>query len=190
MNMRDDCDNLDAFLLGDLGGDEAARFEQHVTTCAACRGAIDEQRWLDGLLRSPVRAELEPPPDALVESIRDSVTRRRKQRRLLAYGLAVAAGLVVAAGWTLWAGQRHGNPIGQIAETAGGSPAARPQPPGQSQPREAEHMAKAIVVGGKNTIAVPVESHYPNVTVVRMYPVYQPNYAAGGVPWPEPINGG
>jgi hypothetical protein len=203
--MGSNCENLDAYLLGDLDRDETVRFEQHLGTCAACQRTVDQQRWLDDLLQSPLRADLEPPPDSLVQSIRVSLARRRSQRRLAACGLAAAAALIVAMGWTLWAG-RHArmNPAEQIAQShgeaierqnAGGSPSARPQPPDSDTA-----FTKAAVVGDERTIVVPVESPYPNVTVVRVYPVYQPKYAAQATTsrqkapdefaWPEHINGG
>lgn len=207
--MGSSCDNLDAFLLGDLGRDEAAHFERHLGTCSACREAIDGQRWIDGLLQWPARADLEPAPEAIVKSIQVSIDRRRKRQRTAVGGLAVAAALAVAAGWTLWARVRPQQPAaGQVAlspsermapQETGGSPAARPQAPG-AEPQSPERITKAVVVGDENTIVVPVESRYPNVTVVRVYPEYRPKHVAqtepgqptdgDGFDLPQSINGG
>jgi anti-sigma factor RsiW len=194
VNMGSECDKLDAFLLSDLGGDDAARFERHLETCTACREAIDQERWLDELLRSPARVELEPAPDALRHSIRTSVSRHRRQRRLVAGVLAVAVALAVAAGWTLWAGRPSPSPS---LTGRGNTELAAQSEPSQSS---GEYITKAVVIGDENTIMVPVESRYPNVTVVRVYSEYRPKHVAQAPPGqpadgdgfdlPQSINGG
>ncbi len=200
--MNHECDNLDAFLLGDLGGDAAERFARHLDECAACREAVDQQRWLDEVLQSPVRAESEPVPEGIVDAVRVSIGRRRRRQRVVAGVLATAAALAVAAGWTVWAGIWSQNQAaGQVAQSdgaamdlqdTGDSAAPRPQPP--------ERITNAVVVGGENTIVVPVESRYPNVTVVQVYRTYRPAhldtpdvdepYPAGNFSVPDYSNGG
>jgi hypothetical protein len=51
---------------------------------------------------------------------------------------------------------------------------------GEVQPNElvAAIPPRAVVIGGSDMIAVPIESPYPDITIVRMYPVYQPAFAA------------
>ena len=209
MDMNRECDKLDAFLLGDLDGDEADGFARHLEACAACREATGQQRWLDGLLQSPVRAELEPVPEGITQTVHRSADRRSRRRRAAVGGLAVAATLAVAAGWTVWAGMwpQH-PPAGQVAQSdgelaggqePGGSPTARPQPP-NLEPQPSERITQAVVVGDEHTIVVPVESPYPNVTVVRVYREYKParlkapdldeSYPAGNFSVPDYSNGG
>jgi hypothetical protein len=58
----------------------------------------------------------------------------------------------------------------------------------------------ATFVGGPDVLVVPVESRHPNVTIVRIYPTYQPDYAkqvnaespgaADEFVWPFELNGG
>ena len=43
---------------------EAARFAAHLDDCPTCREAVDEQQWIDGLLRARI-AQLETPPPAV-----------------------------------------------------------------------------------------------------------------------------
>jgi hypothetical protein len=35
---------------------------------------------------------------------------------------------------------------------------------------------RATFVGGPDVLVVPVASRHPNVTIVRVYPTYQPSY--------------
>jgi hypothetical protein len=37
---------------------------------------------------------------------------------------------------------------------------------------------RATFVGGPDVLVVPVASRHPNVTIVRVYPTYQPSYDA------------
>ena len=61
MSMNSKCNNLDAYLRDDLSVDERAAFESHLEECDACREAMDQQQWIDGLLQSPTRIQLERP---------------------------------------------------------------------------------------------------------------------------------
>ena len=59
MNPTLDCEQLEAYLVGDLSNAEFAEFEAHLSSCGECRGAVDQQRWMDRLLRSPDRVAME-----------------------------------------------------------------------------------------------------------------------------------
>jgi hypothetical protein len=187
MNSLDDCDNLDAFLLGDLAGSEAAAFRTHLSSCTACRESLDEQHWIDDLLRSPTIKELGSPSAALAESIRTSLVRRRRQRRRVACGFAAAAAVLVAVGWTSLtdrASRDTSSNASRIDDALAETDVA-PRP--------------AVFIGDEDVIVVPVASRYPNVTVVRVYPAYQPDAvvhpevndpsATDRTFWPENING-
>jgi hypothetical protein len=162
--MNRECDNLDAHLDGDLRAREAAQFANHLSRCADCRDAVDEQRWVDDLLRSDAVMATESPPDGLRLAVRTLLAQRRRQNRLVACGLAAAAALLAALGWI----QLH-RPAGGTVELAanqfGGSPLNNL--PSNDPP-------KATFVSGANSIAVPVASKHTNVTVVRVYPTIQP----------------
>jgi predicted anti-sigma-YlaC factor YlaD len=98
MTRNNDCNQLDAYLTDDLSVDDARRFESHLKECSTCREAIDEQNWIDNLLRSPVRTQIERAPATIRDSFRSSLSGRRRVLQV-ACGLAAAAVLVVAVGW-------------------------------------------------------------------------------------------
>jgi hypothetical protein len=158
-----DCTNLDAFLLGDLPAHEASRFTAHLDQCSTCRDAVEQQRWIDELLSSPVGRELELPPGALLDSFRTTVVASRSGTRIIACIFAAAAVLAIAAGWTVLNRQAldvdapGGIAAGDIGQIDAESP-------------------RATFVGGPEVLVVPVASRHPNVTIVRVYPAYQPSY--------------
>lgn len=155
--MRNDCHNLDAFLDGELAPGESASFAAHLDQCPTCRVAVDEQQWIDGLLRAPAIAQRETTPAALVESFRGALARRIQFRRLT-FGVAAAV-LLVAVGWTL-----------KLNRQADGT---RPIEVAVSDMKPA-----ATFVGGPDVIVVPVASQHPDVTIVRVFPVYEPDYSS------------
>ena len=99
MTQNTDCNKLDAYLADDLSVDDARRFESHLEACSACREAIDEQNWIDSLLQSPARIQIERTPAAILDSFHSSLSQRRHRVWQTACGLAAAAVLVVAVGW-------------------------------------------------------------------------------------------
>jgi hypothetical protein len=160
----DDCANLDDFLLGELPADAATRFAAHLDQCAACREAVDQQRWIDELLASPIVHELESGPDWLSDSLRTRVLARRRRARLVACVFAAAAVLVFALGWTVLNRQAlDGAASGGVAETT---------------PTNVIDLPRATFVGGPDVLVVPVASRHSNVTIVRVYPAYRPSYDA------------
>jgi hypothetical protein len=166
-----DCQDLDNYLADNLSADAKARFTAHLVDCDRCRDAVDQQRWIDGLLRSPLVMDLETPPGALVACIRARQSQRRRQTRLIACGLAAAAAMVVAVGWTVKL-NRQARGITNAKTASAVLTRAEIEP----SLANAEHP-RATVVGGKDVLIVPIESQHPNVTVVRVYPSYRPVYA-------------
>ena len=183
--MNQECDNLDGYLDGELTPGEGARFAAHLTDCPACREAVDEQQWIDGLLRAPAIAQLESPPAALVESFRGAIARRLQISRL-AIGAAAAAVLIVAVGWMV-----------KLNRQADGGREWRVAVSNDVLPVFDEPTA--TFVGGPDVIVVPVESGHADVTIVRVYPVFEPDYSAQAsldqitsgdeFSWPD-LNGG
>jgi anti-sigma factor RsiW len=163
-NMNANCNNLDAYLAADVPADDAARFAEHLQSCNDCREAADQQRWIDGLLRSSGYHEL--PPDDVLVTLRAAIAARRQNAKVFACGLAVAAVMVVAIGWTVsnrqmgdWASDRD----------------VRPGMAKNEKPRGKQRL-HATFVSDSNSIAVPVKSRHSDVTIVRVYPAYQPLY--------------
>jgi len=202
MTMQPDCDNLDAYLTGELPADVATQFATHLKNCAECRAQVDEQQWIDNLLRSPIAATLESPPAQFADSINFVHIKHRRRVGLIAVTFAAAASLALATGWTVWWINRDSGLTGeknsQLRQLVR-NPVDSSMQPGtiaeQHQP-----SPRATVVGDANTIVLPVASPYPDVTIVRVYPVYQPQFAnsqngtppaAGGqFSWRDDFNGG
>ncbi|HEY3391220.1 MAG TPA: zf-HC2 domain-containing protein [Lacipirellulaceae bacterium] len=174
--MSVECENLDPYLAHDLSPDDSDRYEAHLHACDACREAISEQRWIDALLGSPERLELERVSPALAGSVRDSILSRRRRARLVACGLAAAAMFVIAVGWTAVLNRQATGPaLNQIAGTTLPDNELSPSP--SLRTRGTAEAPRAVFVGGTDVITVPVPSRHPNVTIVRVYPTYQSSLA-------------
>jgi hypothetical protein len=166
--MSSDCDNLDDYLAGTLTGHAAAHFHSHLHACGECRETADEQRWIDSLLTSPERLELEPVPRALVEIVSKSAARPWFMRsRYVGVFVAPAAPLLVATGLLLL----NREAIEGARATA---EAEAPSDGAVTATNEEQGEHGATFVADSNAIAVPVESHRPGVTIVRVYPTFQP----------------
>jgi hypothetical protein len=175
--MIGECENLDAFLANDLSPGDSDGFEAHLLVCDTCLVAVNEQRWIDGLLRSPARIELEPLPATLQEAVCNSILTRRRHARLVACGLAAATVLVVAVGWTVVLNRQSRVPdASQIAKGAVRDEERSSSP--TLKERGMEKAPRATFVAGPDVLAVPVASRHPNVTIVRVYTTYQAGLAA------------
>jgi anti-sigma factor RsiW len=174
--MSAECKKFDAFLDGDLSPEDRERYEAHLHLCEVCREAVNQQRWIDDLLASPERLELEPVPANLSQSMRKLISRRR-QARLVACGLAAAAVLVIAVGWTAALNRQASvAAVNQITETVVHK--VEPSPSPSLKGRGTAALPQATFVAGPDVLAVPVASRYPNVTIVRVYPTYESSFAA------------
>jgi len=169
--MNQACEQLDDYLAGELAAGDVARFEAHCATCAECRAGVDEQRWIDGLLQSPVRVELESASPAFVKTIESAIEKSSQRAGVFSVGLAAAAVLLVAVGVAVLASGERPELAGQKAVPS--NDAARVQ-----SPSLVKASPKATVDGGDDMLVVPIESPYPDVTIVRMYPIYKPQLAA------------
>jgi anti-sigma factor RsiW len=187
--MSHECNQLDAYLTGDLSGDDHARFETHLSQCEACREALDQQSWIDAMLQSPLRTQLEPVPANLVQRPVTAAPARGRRVLIAACGLASAAAVLIAVSSSLLNRQElnnadQGSNIGSTAE----APSANVE------------SAPATFVGGPDVIAVPVASQHPEVTIVRIYPTYKPprddqtvaanSNTTTNSNWPDYYNGG
>jgi hypothetical protein len=162
------CDNLDDYLACALTGDAAAHFGSHLRTCEACREAAEQQQWIDSLLTSPDRMELEPTPRALVETVSKPASRPWfMQSRYVGVMVAAAAAVLVATGLVLLNRE-------MIEGTRSTAEAAAPSNGTQTAKNEEQRETGATFVVDSNAIAVPIESHRPGVTVVRVYPTFRP----------------
>ena len=158
------CATLDEYLAGDLSAADAAALESHLALCGDCRAAVDEQLWIDSLLRSPERMVVEPTPICMLRTLGAAVSRRRRRRGQLVAGTLAAAVLVLAISWV--AGNWGGKPIRQ----------ARTEVPSRAETQA--RIEPAVFTGSDDSIVVPVASTYPNVTVVSVYPIYESDETA------------
>lgn len=164
--MSADCDRLDDYLAADLSAEDATRFAEHLECCGDCRDAVDQQRWIDGLLHDSADDEAELPPDDVLVTLRVAVDRQRGRTRQFGFTLAAAAILLIAAGWVALSRQ-----AAQIAVDENVHPAVA-----TGQQPEAAKTPRAAFVSDSNSIVVPVKSRHSDVTIVRIYPTYQPRY--------------
>lgn len=173
--MKPECDNLDAYLAQDLPDGAVARFEQHLDLCEACREALEEQSWIDGLLQSQTRVTLEPLPASLYESLHTRTAGRRQSvgvAQYVGYGLAVAAVLaIIAAGWTLVAPRPSNEPSAPpMANVPPTDPPPAPPTIRTASPAVKTSPFPAAFVSSEDSIAVPLESADDEVTIVQVFP--------------------
>ena len=176
------CQRLDDYLNGDLAFSDRGRFQAHLAECDDCRDAVDQQQWLDGLLRSSEAAAIEAPPAPATIPLRRRVPSRR--RFLVA---AAAAGIAVAAAapWSSflgWEGLGEGRQeVASLPSPEPSEPAidASPPPPATiADPspspsllaREISDKPLATFASNGNAIAVPLANDDAEVTVVQLVP--------------------
>jgi anti-sigma factor RsiW len=159
MTINSDCNKLDAYLADDLSADDVGRFESHLEACAECREAIDEQKWVDNLLQSPVRIQLERAPAELLDSFHSSLSHRRRHVLQAACGLATAAALVIAVGWL------ELNRQARLPSVSKGQDIAVVEPVHATALRKPQ----ATFIASTDAIVVPLESPSTDVTVVQVY---------------------
>ncbi|HKE66193.1 MAG TPA: zf-HC2 domain-containing protein [Micromonosporaceae bacterium] len=84
------------YVLGALSPAQRQAYERHLSTCAECRAEVGELAVLPGLMgrlddASFEREEVGPAPSAIVPAVVTRLRKRRRNRRLIAIGGAVAA---------------------------------------------------------------------------------------------------
>jgi hypothetical protein len=161
--MKRECIQLDSYLAGDLSAQQAQLFELHVLECDVCREELRQQQWIDELLQSPVRLQLEPVPPKL--TCATQLPSSKRQRRLLLAACGIAASLLIAAG------------LIALVTTDGAKPIAsnsnRPKPITPTIESSAPDPPPATFVSDENTITVPLTSTASDVTVVQVYPTLE-----------------
>ena len=92
-----------AYVLGSLSEADRREFEAHLQGCASCRRSVGELSGMPALLRQLTADEVwaiderdpEMPPPAVLTSLLDKVSRRRRNARLVTWGTAVAAAAAI-----------------------------------------------------------------------------------------------
>jgi anti-sigma factor RsiW len=167
------CDQLDQYLCGFLPPDETARFEAHLAECPACQEQCLLQQRIDRLLAAGT-APIEPAPIALAHRVERKITRLRRRRQLAWAGTltAAAAGIVVVVSFL--AARRSflhrdvEQPIALRPTVSQG--VSKPSPSLSDAQPPAAPLVRVTMVDPSSAIVVPIESHDPNVTLVRIYP--------------------
>jgi anti-sigma factor RsiW len=160
MNSPGNCHNLDAYLLNDLLGDERATFESHLEECPPCSDVVEQQQWIDDLLHSGARIELERPSATIFDSFCVSLAQRRRRVTQATCGLAAAATLLVAVG--LWALNRQMSGLTKVEQQSTALTESAYAPPPAQPP--------ATFVSTSDAIVVPLESQSADVSIVQVYP--------------------
>ncbi len=156
-----DCTWIDDYLAGDLPVDWNPLFEQHLLQCASCREEVEAWNTLRGMLAQAAE-ELEQPPEALSQRIAESLKRQPQPpaEQPRARLLPAAAAVCLLVGALLYA-------IPQQDEL--------PLRPGeQSIAQKVAPKPDVTVALPDDLIGVPVDVGDPDVTVVWMYPTFQP----------------
>src|SRR3954452_17717757 len=94
--MKAECEQLDDFLDAARSGEHSHCFEHHLLTCETCREAVRQQHWIDDLLQSRARLQLEPIPAQLTSHVQRPA--RYYAHRVQLAICCLAASLLIAAG--------------------------------------------------------------------------------------------
>jgi anti-sigma factor RsiW len=171
------CDQLDEYLCGLLSPDEAAEFDAHLADCQVCRDERELQRRIDRLLTDE-NTYSAPVPAGLRSRVVRGV-RAKRRRRMLSWAGAAASALSVAVALTFattnglfftapdQAKTDQIAPFGDYGGLAVVSPVQIKSPP--------VVVAQVAMLDPESAIAVPIESHSPNVTLVQIYPTFYAN---------------
>jgi anti-sigma factor RsiW len=167
------CDQLDDFLDGRLSEPERVTFAEHVTVCDRCRAAIAELRKIETLL-AVADGELGIASAELKQRIARCAPSETSLRWAPARAISALAAAVTAAGILWWASSRLAAP-GVRPPTADMDSAKLAHIEPDQAAREPLGRPSAPLVRlqfdrGPETIAVPLESSDPSVTIFWLYP--------------------
>jgi anti-sigma factor RsiW len=165
------CDRLDEYLCGWLSPSEAAEFETHLAHCPACQSELAVQKQIDRLL-GEANAQVKPVPTVLAGRIERDVRTMRRRRIGWACAVTAAAASFLALG--IW---EFGGGLLSIDATRPASQppiiadrAIEPSVSLVTAGPQAAVAARVTLADPSAAIALPIESHSPNVTLVRIYP--------------------
>ena len=163
---RTECHLLDDYLDGDLSPTEEVRFETHLTDCENCLAAVNQQRWMEQLLRES--NNLVSLPTELGEVSLSPPKKSIPWRATIA--TAVAASLLMAVAFWDDGPRNLQEPIAEKSETP---PGAKQSAPRLVQVEMPKATPVATFVAEDDVIVVPVESDSQEVTIIQVYPTAQ-----------------
>ena len=164
--MGNECRRLDAYFDADLGREERLEFEGHLSQCPKCGEAVEQQRWIDGVLQSSDAGEEEVLCDSARVVALQAISRSRRRthiRRALIGATAAAVSIAILAVGRFNSAERFAAP--GFARGSNNEAIVRNAPPRQSR-----GLQEASFVTDGSTIAVPLASDDAQVSIVQLYP--------------------
>ncbi len=197
--MNDDprmCTRLDAWLTGDASPAERRKFAAHLDHCESCRDAVDQQRWIDELLRSSEAAAIEAAPTPATIPLCRRIRRRRQLLTAAAASIAVALAAPLIPLPRRDGSNRARSPVATepraVAEAHSDNDAreaaADPSPSPSLQGRGIADKPVATFASNGNAIAVPLASDDAEVTVVQLVPTVTAQVRRVHLTSAQPIN--
>lgn len=165
------CEQLDAYLAGELTESDRAAFEVHLARCSECAEAVaSEQRLNDLLVKAVSRTSTDR--DALVRGIEKRIHRTRQIEAVKwASGIALAIVAVAIALPIAWQSATTPSPETNPKQ------AQAPRDPDSPFPNNRPAVETIVEVPPQNrddTLMVTMPSTNPKVTIVWLYPVMKP----------------
>jgi predicted anti-sigma-YlaC factor YlaD len=167
-----ECRQLDGYLDGELKAEERLAFEKHLSQCAECREAVEQQVWIDDLLQSSDAAEEESLSVSAGVAARKAILSARRRthvRRSLIAATAAACIAVIALHYV--AAPPHaapGDARGSKHQAIVQRDTIRQQSWARQNMTNSEPEATFVTDGA--AIAVPLASGDAQVSIVQLYP--------------------
>jgi hypothetical protein len=166
------CDRLDDYLAGTLEAPEREAFRLHLADCTTCREQVRFQEGLDRLLRQATASDT--PPGLLLRLEQKIEASSRRKRLAVVASVAIAASLLAALVLRRpdrpEVDPRSKNKVVRVPTNA---PVERAQK---------QDVALVLLDASSDLLAVPQESHQPNVTIFWLYPTIKTAAPASPAP--------
>ena len=167
------CEQLDAYLLGDLDSKARAEFERHLSLCDSCRLGAREQTRIDGLIKAATEAI--GCPAGLTARISLKRNRRIKRRRAQLVSLIAASLAVGLLGWTLLFPRDAEKPFSEpdLAHEPPIRPLKDPIPDADGNPKEiaGKEPPAVRIEFPDDVLSLPIETGDPDITLIQLFPV-------------------
>ncbi len=166
------CERLDDYLLNELPKDDRDFFAEHLTGCETCRGAVQQQRRIDDLLKAGTEAI--PCPPGFSERIHAQID-TRKRPRSAAGSLALAALAIGLLGWLLIfanpgldkSDEDHANNNDPKERQR----ISKPAPPPQAAELAKQKAPPVRVEFPPDVLPLTIDSGEPDITLIQVFPV-------------------
>lgn len=160
--MNEVCNALNDHLNGELSAAEEELFEQHLAACESCRSTVEQQRWIDALVRDASKTQPLP-----IELASIDLSPPVRTVKWWAAGAAAAAAILIAA--LVW----RSHPTQMTADSHHAllvEADSIPTTPQAELLEEPKFTPVARLMAEDDVIVIPVDSGSPEVTIVQVYP--------------------